>query len=77
MTEIEIYRHAKALFIDQTWPKDKFGYLNDHFTVKYRNICIYEQYASASAVLRFVNELSGPNRIAFCTKVNEIINSKK
>ncbi len=73
----EFINNIPVDIIDQTWPKDKFGYLNQHFTQKYLNTCRYENGATASAVLRFVNELSGPNRTAFCTKVYEIITIQK
>lgn len=62
--------------IDQIWPREKYGWLNDHLKTKYEKYCIDEGYASPNAILKFFSSLDAENAKIFCQKVDQIIKSK-
>lgn len=62
--------------IDLAWPKDKYGWLNDHLNEKYKSFCIKEGYASPNAILSFFATLDSENAMIFCRKIDQIIKSK-
>lgn len=62
--------------IDLAWPKDQYGWLNDHLNEKYKSFCIKEGYASPNAILSFFATLDSENAMIFCRKIDQIIKSK-
>lgn len=62
--------------VDLVWPKEKYGWMNDHIQSKYKSFCAREGYASPNAILQFVSALDTVNMKLFCEKVDQIIKSK-